>query len=38
MHIGTFTTQGTWQAARQQLATLKDLGVTALEIMPVHDF
>jgi maltooligosyltrehalose trehalohydrolase len=38
MHIGTFTTEGTWLAARQQLKTLKDLGVTVLEIMPVHDF
>src|SRR5262245_23480105 len=38
MHIGTFTTEGTWEAARQQLAPLKELGVTVLEIMPVHDF
>ncbi|HEX9271394.1 MAG TPA: amylo-alpha-1,6-glucosidase [Candidatus Binatia bacterium] len=38
MHIGTFTAEGTWKAARQQLKALKDLGVTVLEIMPVHDF
>jgi maltooligosyltrehalose trehalohydrolase len=38
MHIGTFTTEGTWLAARHQLKALKDLGVTVLEIMPVHDF
>ena len=38
MHIGTFTAEGTWNAARQQLKALKDLGVTVLEIMPVHDF
>ena len=38
MHIGTFTAEGTWKAARQQLTALKDLGVTVLEIMPVHDF
>jgi len=38
MHIGTFTPEGTWKAAGQQLKALKDLGVTVLEIMPVHDF
>jgi maltooligosyltrehalose trehalohydrolase len=38
MHIGTFTKEGTWEAARRQLTTLADLGVTVLEIMPVHDF
>src|SRR5262245_14677521 len=38
IHIGTFTAEGTWQAARQQLKALQDLGVTVLEIMPVHDF
>ena len=38
MHIGTFTAEGTWMAARQQLKSLKELGVTVLEIMPVHDF
>ena len=38
MHIGTFTAEGTWKAAGQQLKVLKDLGVTVLEIMPVHDF
>jgi len=38
MHIGTFTPQGTWKSAAEQLSALKDLGVTVLEIMPVHDF
>jgi maltooligosyltrehalose trehalohydrolase len=38
MHIGTFTATGTWSAAAQQLEALQDLGVTVLEIMPVHDF
>ena len=38
MHIGTFTAEGKWKAAGQQLKALKDLGVTVLEIMPVHDF
>jgi len=38
MHVGTFTAEGTWMAARQQLVALKELGVTVLELMPVHDF
>jgi maltooligosyltrehalose trehalohydrolase len=38
MHIGTFTAEGTWAAARRELKSLKELGVTVLEIMPVHDF
>jgi maltooligosyltrehalose trehalohydrolase len=38
MHIGTFTVEGTWQAASRQLAELRNLGVTVLEIMPVNDF
>lgn len=38
MHIGTFTPEGTWNAARDQLLELADLGVTVLEIMPVADF
>jgi len=38
MHIGSFTTAGTWQAATQQLPALAELGVTVLEVMPVADF
>ena len=38
MHIGTFTLEGTWQAASRQLLELRDLGVTVLEIMPINDF
>lgn len=38
MHIGTFTPQGTWQAALRQLPELRRLGVTVLEVMPVNDF
>jgi maltooligosyltrehalose trehalohydrolase len=38
MHIGTFTAEGTWKAAGQELEALKDLGITVLEVMPVHDF
>ncbi len=38
MHIGTFTPEGTWQAAQRDLPRLADLGITLLQIMPVADF
>jgi maltooligosyltrehalose trehalohydrolase len=38
MHIGTFTREGSWNAATLELEKLAQLGVTALEIMPVADF
>lgn len=38
MHIGTFTREGTWAAATEQLPHLVELGVTVLEVMPVADF
>jgi maltooligosyltrehalose trehalohydrolase len=38
MHVGTFTTAGTWGAARGQLQRLADLGVTTLEILPLAEF
>lgn len=38
MHIGTFTKEGTWRAAIEQLPELASLGVTLLEVMPVADF
>jgi maltooligosyltrehalose trehalohydrolase len=38
IHVGTFTRQGTWKAASEQLSPLKELGITLVEIMPVHDF
>ena len=38
MHIGTFTPEGTWDAARGQLAELAAAGVTVLEVMPIADF
>jgi maltooligosyltrehalose trehalohydrolase len=38
MHIGTFTKEGTWNAAAALLPRLTDTGVTLLEIMPVADF
>jgi maltooligosyltrehalose trehalohydrolase len=38
LHIGTFTAQGTWQAAAARLPQLREVGVTALEVMPVAEF
>jgi maltooligosyltrehalose trehalohydrolase len=38
LHIGTFTREGTFAAARRELAALADLGITMIEIMPVADF
>lgn len=38
MHVGTFTREGTWQAAARELGELKSLGVTVVEVMPVGDF
>lgn len=38
LHVGTFTRAGTFSAARERLDYLADVGVTALEIMPVADF
>ena len=38
MHIGTFTNEGTWEAARHELPELAAAGITVVEIMPVADF
>jgi maltooligosyltrehalose trehalohydrolase len=38
LHLGTFTPEGTWDSARGRLAHLHDLGVTAIEVMPVTCF
>jgi len=37
LHIGTFTPEGTWTAAMEQLPELAQLGITALEVMPVAE-
>ncbi len=37
-HIGTFSAQGTFQSALTNLPYLKDLGITAIELMPVAAF
>src|SRR5213595_2177650 len=38
MHIGTFTKEGTWRAATEQLAELARIGITVVEMMPIADF
>ena len=38
LHIGAFTEEGTLDAAIERLSHLTDLGVTAIELMPVAEF
>jgi maltooligosyltrehalose trehalohydrolase len=38
LHVGTFTPEGTFDAAIGRLRDLVDLGVTHLELMPVAEF
>jgi malto-oligosyltrehalose trehalohydrolase len=38
LHVGAFTVEGTFRAAINRLDDLADLGVTAIELMPVGDF
>ena len=38
LHVGTFTAQGTFEAVIPHLDGLKDLGFTAVELMPVAQF
>jgi maltooligosyltrehalose trehalohydrolase len=38
LHIGTFTPQGTFDAIIPRLESLRDLGITAIELMPVAQF
>lgn len=38
MHVGTFTPEGTYAAARSRLEHLVTLGVTHLELMPLASF
>src|SRR5579871_3446957 len=35
LHTGTFTPEGTFDAAIEKLGYLRELGITAIEIMPV---
>ena len=38
MHVGTFTPEGSWEAASRELPALAELGITCVEIMPVAEF
>jgi maltooligosyltrehalose trehalohydrolase len=38
LHVGTFTREGTWAAAAEQLAELGRTGITMIEMMPVAEF
>ena len=38
LHVGAFTPRGTFSAVGEKIDYLADLGVTALELMPVSDF
>ncbi|MFD0764372.1 malto-oligosyltrehalose trehalohydrolase [Mucilaginibacter lutimaris] len=38
LHTGTFTPEGTFEGIKNKLQHLKELGVTAIEIMPVAQF
>ena len=38
LHVGAFTPEGTFDGAAAKLSALAELGVTAVELMPVGDF
>ena len=38
LHVGTFTPQGTFAGVESKLDYLRELGVTAIELMPIADF
>ena len=38
LHVGTFTPEGTFEAAAEHLAELAEIGITAIELMPVAEF
>jgi maltooligosyltrehalose trehalohydrolase len=38
IHIGTFTKEGTFEAAAKELPALARAGITAVEIMPIAEF
>src|SRR5204862_5596025 len=38
LHVGTFSSEGTFDGVIPRLDALKDLGVTAIELMPVAQF
>jgi maltooligosyltrehalose trehalohydrolase len=38
LHVGTFSARGTFEGVTERLTALRDLGVTAIELMPLADF
>lgn len=38
LHIGTFSEEGDFSGVEKKLSYLRDLGVTAVELMPIGDF
>jgi maltooligosyltrehalose trehalohydrolase len=38
LHVGTFSPEGTYRGVIKKLGHLKNLGITALELMPLSDF
>jgi maltooligosyltrehalose trehalohydrolase len=38
LHVGTFTAEGTFDAAIERLTWLKEIGITLIEILPVAEF
>jgi maltooligosyltrehalose trehalohydrolase len=38
LHVGTFSTEGTWDAAARELSELARLGISLIEVMPVAEF
>lgn len=38
LHVGAFTRDGTFRGVTERLDYLRDLGVTAVELMPISDF
>jgi maltooligosyltrehalose trehalohydrolase len=38
LHVGTFTAEGTFDSAIEKLAGLAELGINAIELMPIAEF
>ncbi len=38
LHVGTFTSEGTFSGVESKLDYLADIGITAIELMPLSDF
>lgn len=38
LHVGTFTPEGTFEAIIPRIRALKELGITAIELMPISPF